>query len=144
MFRWALSDLDQRQGPSDVQVEATTRRLLDAQVVAALFQSLAEEDEARLQVVLDVGELERGIEPDFLITEVDAPFRLVHLQQPPEDGAGNSFDEVLVVEERAAVGGEVTDRQRRSPAIRTCRSRGHRQRNPDGVRSRHVRWRKRA
>ena len=71
--RPAALHLHQLQRPPDVEPEAPPRHFLDAEVVAALLEPLAEEDQACFQVVLDVRQVERRVEPDLAVAELDRP-----------------------------------------------------------------------
>ena len=55
--------------------EAAAAGLLDPDRRAALVEAALEQDEPALEVVAELGQLERRVEPDLLVGELDASFR---------------------------------------------------------------------
>ncbi len=93
----------------DEQPEAAAAGLVEADRRAALVEPALQEDEARVEVVAEAGKLETLVEPDLLVREVDAAVRHILLEQRPEDAARDAADEVVAVEEDAAVDREVAN-----------------------------------
>src|SRR5689334_20919320 len=87
----------------DEQPEAAAPGLLDPHRRVALLEPALQEDEPALEVVAQLGQLEARVEPHLLVGELVAPVPGVVAEQRPEDPAGHALDEVVAVEERAAV-----------------------------------------
>src|SRR5581483_11953947 len=93
--------LDQLHGCTDLQREPASRRRHDAHIGTLLIEPLAQQDQARFEVVLDRRQSERCIEAQLAVRELRAPFALEIAEEFPEDAAGNVADEVLAVDEDA-------------------------------------------
>ena len=69
-----------------------------------------------VEVVAKAGQLEARVEPHFLVREVDSARGDVLLEQRPQDAARDAADEVIAVEEDAAVHREVAHERRPHPS----------------------------
>src|SRR6478735_11806295 len=94
-------DLFELQLAVDEEAEAAAAGLLDADGRVALVEPPLEQDEAALEVVAELGELERGVEAHLLVGEVDAPFARVVAEEDPQHATGHALDQVVAVEEGA-------------------------------------------
>src|SRR5215472_10608191 len=106
MTAWSVGrrgDLVEPQRSVDDQAEGTAAGLLDANGAFPLVETALQQDEPAVEVVAKLGKLERRIEPDLLVREVRASFPVVVAEQRPENTAGDSLDEVVATDERAAV-----------------------------------------
>src|SRR3954467_8669585 len=90
----------------DEQAEAAAAGLLDADRRVALVEPALQQDEAALEVVAELGQPQRGGEAPLLVGEGDTPLARVVAEENPEHATGDALDEVVAVEERAAVDGE--------------------------------------
>ena len=79
---------------------------------ALLRQPALQQHQARLQVVADVGQAERGIQAQLPVGEFGAALLRVVAQKLPQDRAGHALDQVVVAQEHAVVGREVAHLQR--------------------------------
>ena len=74
-----------------LQTDLSSLRAEDADGAAALFQPAAQQDQARLEVVLEVGQVERAVAADLAVGEVRAPgFHVAAhevIEQPPRHAA---------------------------------------------------------
>src|SRR5581483_9749305 len=107
----------EREVGLDDEHEATPPRLLDPDRRAPLVEAPLEEDEPALEVVAELRELERRIEPHLLVGELGSPVTFVKAQQRPQDATGDALDEVLAVEARAPVDREEAHAQRRCTRV---------------------------
>ena len=87
----------------DEEPEAAPTGLLDADRRVAFVETALQQDEPALEVVAELGQLERRVEPHLLVGELDASLAFVVTEQHPQDAPGDALDEVVAVEERAAV-----------------------------------------
>jgi energy-coupling factor transporter ATP-binding protein EcfA2 len=89
----------------DPELEAAPTGAHDTDRCLALVEAALEQDEAALKVVPERRELEGGVEAGFPIGEGGPAGRDVLGDHLPQQAAGHALDEVVVVDERAAVGG---------------------------------------
>ncbi len=90
----------------DVEAEAAAAGAFDAHRRLALVEAALEQDQPALEVVLEARQSRRRVEPQLPVGEVDPAVGAVLAQQRPQDAAGDALDQVVAVEERAAVDGE--------------------------------------
>ena len=101
----------------DVEPESAAPFGNESQDVRLFVQAAAQENQARLEAVLDIWQLERLVEANLAVRELHT---LVNREQLPQDPSCYPFDQILVVHEHAVVGSIVFDRRRHA-----CRRPGH-------------------
>src|SRR5215510_13324110 len=109
------------QATLDEYAEPAPDGLLDADRRVALVEAALQQHEPALEVVAEVGQLERGIEPHLLVRELVALLGLVLAEHLPQDPTRHALDEVVAVEERAAVNGEEAHLRTRPTDLRQRR-----------------------
>src|SRR5262249_54270980 len=117
----AADDFEQEFGV-DNQPESASTALLDPDRRPPLLQASLQQDQAVLEVVSKLGQLERRVEADLPIAELDPAFLVVLSEQRPQQPAGDSFDQIVPIEEGAAVDLEIADPQESLQALRTNRA----------------------
>src|SRR5262249_5229793 len=95
--------LTQLDRPLHVEAKAAAAGVLNAQEVATFLEPPAQQDQSRLEVVLDVGEVQKRIEADLLVRNLDPLLLRERLEQTPEHASGDALDHVLVADEDAVV-----------------------------------------
>src|SRR5262249_38118752 len=93
----------ERERRVDDHAEAPAAGLFDADWRVALVEPALQQNQAALEIVAEVGQLERWIEPHFFVRELHAPFVDMLVEKYPEHASGNTLNEVLAVEEGTAV-----------------------------------------
>ena len=110
--------LDEDHVRPELQREAAARFRDNPQVGALLLETPAQQQEAALEVVLPLRQVQRLVEPQLAVRELDAARRLRARQELPEDLRRQAADQVLAVDEDALVGRVVGDLAPRGPARR--------------------------
>src|SRR6185295_977928 len=80
----------------DAEPESAASRLLDREKRGALGQAARQKDQPRLQIIREVGQANRRVEPELPVREVRAPALRVVAYELPEDRAGDALDKVVV------------------------------------------------
>src|ERR1043165_574897 len=83
----------------ELQLEATPAHRADLDLRALLLQPLPQEDQPRLQIVPDLRQAQRVVEPQLPVAELGAPVLRMRPEQLPEDLRRDVPDEVLAVDE---------------------------------------------
>src|SRR5579863_6149049 len=96
--------------PVDREAEAPTTFSPDTHRGTTLVELALKEQQAALQVVPVARRLERRVEPHLPVRPLAAAVAFVVAQQPPEDAANDTLDQVLAVHERAPILREASDR----------------------------------
>src|SRR6266545_1371517 len=104
-----LGEVVQCQRPVNIETEAPPAGLDDVDEGTPILEPPAEKDESRLQVVIDLRQLHGSVEPNLLVREIDPVPLGVLTQNPPQDAAGDTLDQVLVVDQDAVVAAEMPD-----------------------------------
>src|SRR5688572_8972050 len=99
----STSSLDQIELRVDDQREPPPPGRFDQHVRRFLAEPRAQEDQAALEVVLNLRQSQRAIEAQLAIRERRAPGTLPLAEQLPEDARGNIADQILAVEEDGVV-----------------------------------------
>jgi len=86
-----------------VQAELPSACRGQADKVASLLQTPAQQDQPCFEVVFDIGQLQAGIQADFLVRKVDPAALGVALDEFPKDATGNSLDQIPVIDKNAVV-----------------------------------------
>ena len=87
----------------DHEPEPAAPGLLDPDRRVALVEAALQQDQPALEVVAELGQVERRVEPHLAVGELVAALGRVLVEQRPEDPAGDALDEVVGAEEHAAV-----------------------------------------
>src|SRR4051812_47819010 len=87
----------------DAEAELATPGLLDPQWRPPLVEAALEQDEAALEVVAERRQLQRRIQTHLAVGELRPARVEVIAQQPVEDPTRDALDQVVAVDERAAV-----------------------------------------
>ena len=66
-------------------------------------QPAAQQQQARLEVVLPLRQIQRLVEPQLAVRELHAPFSVAPAQQLPQDFRGQAADQVLAVDQNALI-----------------------------------------
>jgi hypothetical protein len=64
-----------------------------------LVEAPLEQDQPALEVVLELGQFERRVEPHLAVGEVDPAIVVVVPVQRPQDAAGHVFDQIVTVDQ---------------------------------------------
>ena len=99
----ALAGLFEHDPARGDEPEQSSPGLLDPDANLALVEPAAEQDEAWIEVLGVVGQLQSGIEAQLAIAELRAAGLDMLAQETPEDRAGYPLDEVVVIEEHAVI-----------------------------------------
>src|SRR5690606_14995116 len=102
----------ERQRAADAEPQLSATGLLDADGAGAFVEPPLQEDQPRLQVLRKFRKPERPVKPEFPVGELDPSGPDVFQGELPEDCAGDTLDQIVVVDKDAVVGAVVTDLDR--------------------------------
>src|SRR5690606_24257870 len=88
----------ERQRAADAEPQLSATGLLDADGAGAFVEPPLQEDQPRLQVLRKFRKPERPVKPEFPVGELDPSGPDVFQGELPEDCAGDTLDQIVVVD----------------------------------------------
>src|SRR4051794_19477857 len=96
--------LDENQRVADVEPESAATFGDQSQGLRFVRETAAQQNQPRLEVVLDIWQLEAPVETNLAIRELDTVLAVVNPEQLPQDPSCDPFDQIRIVHEDAVVG----------------------------------------